>query len=214
MPDNRTGATLILFAKAPIPGQVKTRLTPQLDPQQAAQVATALIEHTVSLAIDNWPGPVTLQVWPDTQHEIFRRLSGEYGISLSAQSAGDLGRKICTALKAHTDHGQAAAVMGCDVPHCPGQVLTDAYELLEQGSANVIGPSTDGGYYLIGVQQTQPALFRGINWGNDRVFATTLENALAFDISFTRLKPLQDIDNFKDLERAAKDASFLNKWLR
>lgn len=213
MPDEAPGAVLILFAKAPVPGRVKTRLMPQLDAVQSAQVATALIEHTVAMAIENWPGPVTLQTWPDTEHVLFQRLSREYGIPVSTQSAGDLGRKLHGALHAYTVRGRAAAAMGCDVPHCPGHVLRRAYQHLQQGSANVIGPSTDGGYYLIGLQQPAPALFRGIDWGADSVFKTTLELARSQGISFTRLQPLRDIDNFEDLKKVAVHAHFLNQWL-
>jgi len=211
--DRSIEPALILFAKAPIPGRVKTRLMPDLTVQEAADVAAALIEHTVRLATTNWPGPVTLQAWPDTGHRVFQAVAARHGLSLAAQIAGDLGQKMNAALSAFTDRGAPAAVLGCDVPHCPGEVLRQAYDWLKQGQ-NVIGPSADGGYYLIGLQHTQPELFRDIPWGGDQVMYATLAMAEEHGLHFNRLPNLIDIDNFSDLEQAALQTPILRAWIK
>ena len=78
----RVDPALILFAKSPVPGRVKTRLMSQLNAQQAARVATLLIEHTVRLAVNSWPGPIALHTWPDTNHEVLKSLSDTHGLQI------------------------------------------------------------------------------------------------------------------------------------
>jgi rSAM/selenodomain-associated transferase 1 len=203
---------LILFAKSPVPGRVKTRLMPELTARQAAEVAAELIQRTVRLAVENWPGPVRLQTWPDTRHAVFNNLAAANELALVRQSAGDLGRKMHSALATFTDRGVAAAVMGCDVPHCPAANLRRAHDLLAQGD-NVIGPSRDGGYYLIGLQRTQPALFRGIAWGGDQVLPSTLRIAAGCGIRFTHLERVADIDSYEDLKTRANKDPYIQKWI-
>ena len=204
--------TLILFAKSPVPGRVKTRLMPELSAQQAADVATLLIKRTVQLAVSNWSGPIALHTYPDTEHEVFRDLSDTHGLRLAAQKQGDLGEKMCSAISELTERGIPAAVMGCDVPHCPGALLREAHELLQQGR-NIIGPTVDGGYYLIGLQQAWPEIFSGIRWGSDHVMQNTLEAAQRCGIRFTLLARLRDIDRFEDLKWVAKDIPELRLWI-
>ena len=98
----------------------------------------------MQLATGAWDGPVWLLAWPDADHELFLNLAGKTGIHLGVQSAGDLGAKMSDAICRFTANGRAAAVMGCDVPHCPPRQLRLANEALRRGDA-VIGPSTDGG---------------------------------------------------------------------
>ena len=203
--------TLILFAKSPVPGRVKTRLMPELSAQQAADVATFLIKRTVQLAVSNWSGSIALHTYPDTEHEVFRDLSDTHGLRLAAQKQGDLGEKMCSAISELTERGIPAAVMGCDVPHCPGALLRKAHELLQQGR-NIIGPTVDGGYYLIGLQQAWPEIFSGIRWGSDHVMQNTLEAAQRCGIRFTLLARLRDIDRFEDLKWVAKDIPELKLW--
>lgn len=208
----RFDPTLILFAKSPVPGQVKTRLMPQLDARQAARVATLLIEHTVRLAVSNWSGPIALHTWPDTKHEVFKNLSATHGLRMVAQRQGDLGRKMYGSISELTEQGVPAAVMGCDVPHCPGDLLCEAHDLLRQGQ-NVIGPTIDGGYYLIGLQKVYPEIFKGIRWGGDHVLQNTLQAARGCGVHFTLLEPLRDIDRFEDLQCIAREMPDLQSLL-
>ena len=204
MPDRGGAPALILFAKCPVPGQVKTRLRPELSAEQAAQVAAQLIEQSVHLAVEAWPGPVWLFAWPNTEHALFRTLSANTRIQLGIQSTGDLGLKMTHAICQFTERETAAAVMGCDVPHCPLDTLHLAGDLLEQGQY-VIGPSTDGGYYFIGLQQCRPELFTGMEWGSGNVLQSTLAAAHGLDIDFYQLPALRDIDSFEDLKHVAID---------
>lgn len=204
MPARDGAPALILFAKCPVPGQVKTRLMPELRAEQAARVAAQLIEQSVHLAVQAWPGPVWLLTWPNSDHALFRALSANTRIRLGIQSSGDLGLKMTHAICKFTQRETAAAVMGCDVPHCPLDTLQLASDLLEQGQY-VIGPSTDGGYYFIGLQQCLPELFTGMEWDGGNVLQSTLAAANALDIDFYQLPALRDIDSFEDLKHVSKN---------
>lgn len=204
MLDKGGAPALVLFAKSPVPGKVKTRLQPELNADQAAQVAAQLIEQSVHLAVKAWPGPVWLYTWPNTDHALFRTLSERTRIRLGLQSTGDLGKKMTNAIGKFTAKKTAAAVMGCDVPHCPLVTLKLAADLLEQGRY-VIGPSTDGGYYFIGLQQCRPELFAGIEWGSGNVLEATLAAAKNLNIDFYQLPALRDIDDFEDLKQGFPD---------
>jgi uncharacterized protein len=192
-------AELILFAKTPVPGRVKTRLILELGESGAADLAAALIEVSVRRSIEFWPGPVSLQAWPDTHHEYFEALGRRHGIPVSLQSSGDLGGKMLAALNDAHERGVAGAVMGCDIPHCPPETYRAAHAFLAQGRS-VIGPSADGGYYLIGMNPPAPGCFRGIKWGGGRVFDHTLERAANAGVNLIVLQQLNDIDTMADIE--------------
>lgn len=189
-----TDPVLILFAKTPEPGAVKTRLCPPLTGQQAAQLAELLIEHTVRLA-QCWPGPVQLAVWPDTRHPLFQRLAGEYGLPCVRQDPGDLGAKMAAAIATPVCQDRPAAIMGCDVPHCPARVLEAAAQHLQTGR-NVLGPTNDGGYYFIGLNANYPALFNDIAWGTDQVLNQTRARAAELGVAFTLLPSVTDLDTW------------------
>lgn len=203
---------LIVFARQPVPGKAKTRLARHCGDKIAANIASYLLKETVSLAASVWQGPIALYCWPDPEHELFKELSGEYGLSLATQCAGSLGDKMYTALQNECSHHGAAAVMGTDVPHCPGQVLNEAYTLLSAGKS-VIGPTNDGGYYFLGIQKPDNRFFKNINWGSDSVYSDTLARAEETGISFNKLPVVRDIDDWQDLVEAAKLLPGLKQYL-
>lgn len=190
---------LILFAKTPLPGEVKTRLIPALGEQGAAALAEALITESARRSVEAWPGTVRLQAWPDAGHNCFERIRRDHGIAATLQPQGDLGAKMLGALTDARDRGVAAAVMGCDVPHCPAETYRTAHAFLAQGRS-VIGPSEDGGYYLIGINPPQASCFERIDWGGSKVFDTTLKRAARAGIDLIVLQQLNDIDTIDDLE--------------
>lgn len=192
-------AELILFAKTPVAGRVKTRLVPDLGEQGAADLARALIEESVRRSVASWPGPVSLQVWPDTGHQCFEALRRRHGITVSRQSKGDLGAKMFEALNDAHQRGVTAAIMGCDVPQCPAETHRTAHAFLAQGRS-IIGPSDDGGYYLIGINPPHRKCFERIGWGGSKVFDTTLKRAASAGVDLIVLQQLNDIDTMADLD--------------
>lgn len=204
---------LMIFAKQPVPGQVKTRLQPEYTPERAAEIAALLIRETVELAASSWPGTVYLCGAPDARHPLFDELAGRFAVSLIGQGEGDLGARMHRAVRYGVERHGAAAVIGCDVPHCPWEVLDDANATLARGG-NVLGPTDDGGYYFIGLAAPHVKLFTGISWGGPSVLAATLERAEALGVEFALLPPLRDIDTAADVWLIAQQHESLRRFLR
>jgi len=203
---------LLLFARKPVPGEVKTRLMPEYSPARAAEIAVFLIRATVELAASAWPGRIYLYVWPDPELPLFHELAREFPVTLAAQAEGDLGAKMLAALRDGIERCGCAAVMGCDVPHCGWPVLDQANDWLARGD-DVLGPTEDGGYYFIGLQQARAELFDGVEWGGDRVLAATLTRAEALGIEFEMLPTQRDIDTAADLWLVAQKYEPLKRFL-
>lgn len=203
---------LIIFAKQPLAGQVKTRLLPDYTPQEAADIAALLVRATVALAVASWPGEIYLYGAPDAGHPLFEELAREFDLQLAPQGTGDLGARMQVALCEGLARRRAAAILGCDVPHCPGDVLDLANHWLAQGR-NVLGPTEDGGYYFIGLGAPHTALFEGIDWGTERVLAQTIEKAEKLGIEFEWLPRLRDIDTARDLRLVAQQYEPLRRFL-
>ena len=203
---------LILFAKPPVAGQVKTRLQPEYSPERAAEITAYMIRATVELAVSAWPGDVALHAWPDVDHPLFHKLAREFHIRLAPQAGGDLGARMLNALREGMERRGCAAVMGCDVPHCGWDVLDQANGWLARGK-NVLGPTEDGGYYFIGLQETRPELFENMPWSSKQVLATTLARAEGMGLEFEFLKKLRDIDTARDLWLIAQKYEPLKRFL-
>jgi hypothetical protein len=203
---------LILFARQPIAGQVKTRLQPEYSPERVAEIAAFMIRATVELAVSAWPGDVALHAWPDVDHPLFQELAREFHIRLTSQAGGDLGAKMLSALRAGVERNGCAAVMGCDVPHCGWDVLDKANDWLARGK-NVLGPTEDGGYYFIGLQEARPELFENMPWSGNQVLPMTLARAEELGMEFELLAKLRDIDTARDLWLVAQKYEPLKQFL-
>ncbi len=195
---------IAIFARAPVPGAAKTRLIPALGANRAADIAAMLLRLTVARVTEFWPGEVYLYVTPDSAHPLFQQLAAEFHVHLSVQAEGDLGARMQTTLNELIASHAAGAVIGSDVPHCPGHVIERAYEVLAKGG-NVIGPCDDGGYYLIGMQVAAPALFEDISWGTETVLRDTQLRADAAGIEMETLPKLRDVDDYAGLLAAASE---------
>lgn len=200
---------LILFAKQPVAGLVKTRMQPDLTEQESARLAEVLLEESIILATRCWPGKVLLAVWPDLEHDFIRQQFTNYDLEAMIQAKGNLGVKMATAM---SQVGYPCAVMGCDVPHCSAQTLLQAHRLIQEGK-NVIGPTLDGGYYFLGLQSAQKALFNLQQWGDITVLEQTEAIANQHNIVLTKLDAMQDIDTYQDLKLASKQLETLKDFL-
>lgn len=203
---------LFVFAKAPVAGAVKTRLQPAYTAAQAAEIAAVLIRETLALAVANWDGPVYLATTPIRTHPLFNELAERYAIPVRAQVGSDLGARMHEAIAYGVAHHGAAAVVGCDVPHCPSATLATANQWLRNGR-NVFGPAADGGYYFVGLTRLYPELFADIDWGSADVWATTRERTRVLGIAYESLPSLRDIDTPEDLRNAAMDVAALQRFV-
>lgn len=207
MPDN---IPLLLFAKAPIAGRVKTRLMSDCSAEQAAEIAKRLMEASIQRACESWPGQIYLSAWLDLEHSFFTDMQQRYPIKITQQCEGSLGEKMRHGL---SRFGYPAAVMGCDAPHTLASTLTHAHQLLRSGES-VIGPSDDGGYYLLGLCGVADELFVDKPWGQDRVLNETLASANLIGLNLIQLASLNDVDEWQDLLDAAKGINSLRTYLQ
>ena len=204
---------LILLTKDPKPGFVKTRFFPSASPDIAAAIALDMIEETVATAVSAWPGPVKLLVSPQADHPKLAKMANQFGIDVAAQSPGDLGEKMESALCDAMNEASSAAVMGCDIPTVSEGLLKFAFGRLTDG-ATVIGPSADGGFYMVGLQHCIPGMFSGIEWSVDTVLLSMLSRMHEYGIQFDVILPcLQDIDTWGDFQNLAEKFPKFAKYL-
>jgi uncharacterized protein len=193
-------AAVIVFAKAPIPGTVKTRLCPPLTPDEAASLHGSLVLDAVERS-KGLPH-VTLYVAcsPDLGHPFFKVLEGRYQVRLLEQRGADLGSRMHEAIHDAFVSGHAGAFLtGTDLPNLPRSYLTRAIDLLKTHDL-VLGPTSDGGYYLIGLHRPVPELFAGIAWSTPNVFLDTRKKAEAAGLSIGLLPECRDLDDIEDLK--------------
>ena len=200
-PSNSTVAIAIL-AKAPIPGIAKTRLIPAIGAHAAAVLQERLTERAVATALAANVGPVTLWCAPDSTHTTFLKLVARSRITLRPQPDGDLGARMLVATAAT---GGPVLVMGTDCPALTDVHLRGAANALRDGTDVVIIPAEDGGYVLIGMRSTQPAVFADIQWGTSTVLAETRARVIAHRLVFAERPPLWDVDTEIDLARLERE---------
>ncbi len=189
---------LIVFAKAPVAGQAKTRLIPALGAAGAAALAERLLEHALAAAVAAGFDTAELCVTPDRGHPVLQRLARQHGLALTEQGTGDLGTRMHRALERALQTHQRALLFGSDVPELDAPRLRQAAAALHTHDA-VFVPALDGGYALVGLRRSEPRLFEGIAWSTPRVMAQTRERASVAELSWVELPPLHDIDEPTDL---------------
>ena len=190
-----------IFCKAPQPGSVKTRLMPQLTATQAAHVHRQLTQRTLKLVTSKPLCPVQLWCTPSTDHPFFRELADSFALHLSAQSPGDLGQRMVAALNTGIGEFGSALLIGCDCPSLTQKDLIEALSALAENHDVVIAPTEDGGYSLIGLKQSQPEIFNGINWGTSEVYADTGLRISALNLQCRELNLQWDVDTYSDYLR-------------
>ncbi|WP_297085854.1 TIGR04283 family arsenosugar biosynthesis glycosyltransferase [Thermoleptolyngbya sp. C42_A2020_037] len=197
---------LILFSRYPQPGTTKTRLIPHLGETGAAQLQRQMtaqvlrqIRPLLYPTAENSTRPISAEIWFSGGEAA--QMTDWLGSSwaLYPQPAGDLGDRLLSAVeRAIATGAERVVVIGTDCPSVDSAILQQAFTALQTHDL-VLGPATDGGYYLIGLRQPVADLFRGIDWGTERVFAQTIAIAQALHLSIATLDPLTDIDTAADL---------------
>ena len=191
---------LIVMAKAPVPGQAKTRLAPALGADGAARLAATMLEHTIQQALGAQLGDVVLACAPDTTHAAFAALARRGGVRLVAQGDGDLGARMQRLIASALAGAHRAIVIGTDAPALVEALLRRADAALAAPDIDVVFvPAADGGYALIGLRQPQPSLFHDMPWSTPQVMALTRERLAAAGLRHTELPTVHDIDEPADL---------------
>ena len=199
---------LVIFAKAPLVGQVKTRLCPPLSPETAAELARCFLVDTVERACRLPTVKVYLAITPAESEPLFRSLL-PFPVEYLAQRGTSLGEREHNSFVDLFQHGATRMVLiGSDIPTLPLSHLQEAFQHLEDARGDaVFGPSSDGGYYLVGMRVLHPELFENISWSTSSVMADTLAQAEKHGLNVTFVPPWHDVDDKDDLARLVAELS-------
>lgn len=201
-------STILVMAKAPRPGTVKTRLHPLLGPRGCAALQAALLTHTVATALTTGRRVVVAFDPPDARAEIRGLINCLVDhVELIPQCGEHLGERMTTAAEDALPEGGALAVIGTDAPTLTADLLTRAFTALEAGSSAVIGPALDGGYYLLGLGWPTPDAFAidPALWSGGQVAAATLTRLRRVPGKVAHLPMLRDLDTPEDAAALISD---------
>ena len=192
-------ARLVIFAKAPQAGQVKTRLIPALGAQGASALAQRMLAHVLQQALQANAGTVELCMSPPPGDPAWENVAIPAAVLRTAQGEGDLGERMARAIRRVTaEVGMPVLLMGSDCPALTAAVIQEATRQLQTHDALLV-PVADGGYVLIGLKSPCPTLFDHMPWSTASVAAETLRRMAALGLDVWRGPLLHDIDEPVDL---------------
>jgi len=191
---------LIIFAKNPVLGKVKTRLASTIGDKKALEVYKELLDHTCSIASK-------VDVEKKVYYSDFINnddLWNNANFEQELQHGNDLGKRMSNAFKeTFKSFNGKVVVIGTDCKELSTEIIDQAFSGLEYADI-VIGPALDGGYYLIGMKSLEEKIFENIDWSTSAVLEQTIDKIDTKRLSFLLLKTLSDIDNEHDLKRSEK----------
>lgn len=200
-PESPEPVGIAILARAPVAGQVKTRLISRLGAEGAAGLQAWMLQRAVAMALEADVGPVTLWCEGDTEHRAFIRCRELGPLRIRPQVAGDIGRRMLAAVQESPTSG-GTLVIGTDCPLLCAAHLREAARTLAEHDA-VLVPVEDGGYVLIGIKTPAPGAFAGIDWSTPQVMAQTRDSLAALGWRWAELATLWDVDRPEDVERLA-----------
>lgn len=212
---------LVIMAKAPRPGTVKTRLFPSLSPTAVTDFYCCLLDDTLGLARSLNDVQVAV-VCPNSDVNELKQLAGNK-ISVIAQKGEGLAAGLTSVFAHFAEHQQRRTIaFNSDSPHLPRHVLEDAFEMLAARDL-VAGPTHDGGYYLVGAKALYPTLFANDGMSTSSALDRLLSRARSLELSVGFATPFYDIDVVDDVtrlagelrlapERAPRTARWLKEW--
>lgn len=187
---------LIIFAKNPEAGKVKTRLAATLGNEEALAIYRQLLSHTVSVTEDLTVHKFVFYSSHIDQNDVWD--SKKYYKEI--QQGNDLGERMQHAVGSIFQKGyDKVVIIGTDCPGLSAEIIINAFAYLQSHNL-AIGPAEDGGYYLLGMKKMHRELFDGILWSTSTVLSTTMKKATALQITYSLLPVLQDVDEEKDLK--------------
>jgi len=191
---------LLVFTKAPIMGEVKTRLQPDYSVEQSLLIHKRLILNTLELTKELTEFDVGLYCAPDRNSLFFLDCENNFPITLSNQEGADLGERMAFALSVALQTNEKVIVIGTDCPDINKDYIIQAFEALNENDA-VIGPAADGGYVLLGLRKFSHDLFTDISWSSDIVLEQTLKVLNDLSWTYQELGIMHDLDRPEDLHR-------------
>ena len=211
---------LVIMAKAPKAGAVKTRLTPSLSPEAVIDFYCCLLDDTLTLARSLTDVEVAIMCPESDVNELSQMAAREARVV--AQKGEGLAAALTSVFAYFTESQRRTIAFNSDSPHLPGSVLEDAFEMLAEHDV-VVGPTHDGGYYLVGAKASHPTLFAHDGMGTSSALERLLSRARALELSVGFAAPFYDIDVADDLTRLAAElhlapakaprtAAWLKEW--
>ena len=198
-----------MFAKYWEPGKVKTRLAAQIGKTAASQIYRGFIT-TMLRRFCNAATTRVVAFTPVERESEFAKIVDKKW-QLTAQITGDLGQRMRAYFEQAFSRGASQVVLvGSDSPSLPEEIVPQAFQLLETNRV-VLGPSSDGGYYLVGASKGVPPIFDGIDWSSSRVWQQTVDCLERNDVDFAVLREWYDVDDLDDLRRLSKELTQLKQ---
>ena len=198
--DKQLAKLLVVVAKEPVPGKVKTRLFPELSPAVAADLYRCFLHDRIQEVSTLNEVDRAIAYTPEDARETFITLALD-GFELFAQQGKHLGERLNNIFLEKLSQGyKAVSIVDSDSPDLPKSLIKESFELLLSKRVEVVfGPCHDGGYYLVGMRKPHPELFRNIPWSTENVLSVTLEKARKMGLNVKLLSTWNDLDTFKDL---------------
>jgi rSAM/selenodomain-associated transferase 1 len=190
-------AGIAVFAKAPVPGEVKTRLAATMGAEAAARLHERLVERALATALEARLGPVTLWCAPDDSHPFFARCAERFRVALRRQEGRDLGERMHAAFSASPT---PLVLVGSDCPALEPRDLQAAAGALRSHDAAFV-PAEDGGYVLVALARPDSRVFADVPWGTSAVMAMTRDRLAAAGLRWKELPALWDVDRPEDYAR-------------
>lgn len=198
---------LMIFAKAPVPGRVKTRLAGHFGSRGAARLYRRMLSQTLQQAVAAQLCPVQLWCAPDCQQGFFHQARQRWGVSLHRQPPGDLGAKMHGAFRHSLREARGVVVIGGDCASIGVAELRQALRWLHAGTPAVLGPAADGGYVLLGLSQPLAGLFQRMPWSTDRVLDLSRGRLHRAGLAWRELPLGFDVDKPGDVRRLRRLAA-------
>ena len=202
-----TDNALIIFTRCPIPGQTKTRLIPLLGAQGAVEFhKNTLKKILINATASNYKN---IEIWYEgtPNHPFLQKCSVDFNTSLHIQHGANLGEKMHNAIQTALKKNTFVSLIGSDCPTISTDILNQAHTYLSHShlcdsNSITLGPTQDGGYYLIGMQQANATIFQDIDWGENTVIDQTRAKLNKAGIEHIELAMLTDIDTPEDYQQA------------
>ncbi len=207
----RTPLAVAVFARAPRPGRVKSRLVPKLGAWRAARLHARLVERALRTARAARVGPVELHCAPHSRDAFLRRCAAKSGARLRVQHGGDLGARMADAFRSGLRRHRALILVGSDCPALGARELRRAARALLGGARAVIAPAEDGGYALIGLRRADARLFSGFAWGANDVYRRTSAVLERLGWRWRVVARVWDVDRPEDYDRLRASGLLLRR---
>lgn len=201
---------IVVMAKAPVPNMVKTRLTPPLEPKEASRLYYNFLLDKIGQVKSIGEALHFIAFTPPSSESFFKSIIPP-DFSLIIQSGKDLGERMIYISRGLFAHGEKKVIiLDSDTPNLPTGYIREGLTRLDEADV-VLGPSDDGGYYLIGMRSFIPEIFRGIPWSTAMVTEFTINKIQALGLKFSTLPGWYDVDTVIDLKRLMKDVELPSK---